>query len=80
MESDLFDKVLHLALVSPIGCLLRLGHEGSGFVQMLLDIRLKGRRGHCSTQCCPMVDLPCMVYFMIGLMDQLGFILMPVSG
>jgi hypothetical protein len=43
MESDLFDKVLHLALVSPIGCLLRLGDEGSGFVQVLLDIRLEGR-------------------------------------
>jgi hypothetical protein len=36
-------ETLHLTLVSPLGCLLRLGDESPGFVQMLLDFGLQGR-------------------------------------
>jgi hypothetical protein len=80
MESYLLDEVLNLALVSSVSCFLRLSHKGSGFVQVLLDFRLQGRGGHCPAQCSSMVDLPCVVHFMIGLMDQLGLILVRVSG
>jgi hypothetical protein len=79
MKSDLLDKCFDLSLVSSIRCFLRLGHEGSGFVQVLLDFRLKGRRGHSSSQCRPVVDLPRVVHFMTGLMDELGLILMRMS-
>jgi hypothetical protein len=41
----LFDNVLNLALVSPLLGLLRLGHEGSGFVQALLAVALVYSRG-----------------------------------
>ena len=41
MDFDLTDKTLHLTLVPPLGGLLRLGDEGSGFVQVLLDFRLQ---------------------------------------
>jgi hypothetical protein len=43
MESHLLDKVLQLSVVSSVSCFLRLGDEGSGFVQVLLDFRLKSR-------------------------------------
>ena len=43
MESYLLDERFNLALVSSVSCFLRLGHEGSGFVQVLLDFRLQRR-------------------------------------
>jgi hypothetical protein len=80
MESDLLDKVLDLLLISSISCLLRQSHEGSGFVQVLLDLCLEGRRGHGSPQSCSMVNLPSVVYVMISLMDHLGLPLIGMSG
>jgi hypothetical protein len=43
MDFHLAYETLDLTLVSPLGCLLRLSDEGSGFVQVLLDVRLQGR-------------------------------------
>jgi hypothetical protein len=43
MDFDLTDKMLYLTLVPPLGCLLCLGDESSGFVQVLLDFSLYGR-------------------------------------
>jgi len=43
MDFHLVYETLHLTLVSLLGCLLRLGDESSGFMQVLLDVRLQGR-------------------------------------
>jgi hypothetical protein len=43
MDFHLAYETLHLMLVSPLGCFLRLGDEGSSFVKVLLDLRLQGR-------------------------------------
>ena len=41
MDFDFTDKTLHLTSIPPLGCLLRLSDEGSGFVQVLLDFGLQ---------------------------------------
>jgi hypothetical protein len=44
MDFDSADKALHLTVVPPLSGLVRLGDEGSGLVQMLLDLGLQGGR------------------------------------
>ena len=80
MDFDLTDKTLYLTIVPPLGCLLRLSDEGSGFVQVLLDFSLQGRGGDCSPQRRAMVDLPRMIDRMFGLMDHLGALRMRMMG
>ena len=41
MDVDFSDETLYLTLVPPLGGILRLGDEGSGFVQVLLDFSLQ---------------------------------------
>jgi hypothetical protein len=48
MDFNLTDQTLDLPLVPPLGRLLRLSYEGSGLVQMLLDVGLQGGGGNGS--------------------------------
>jgi hypothetical protein len=58
---------------------LRLGHEGSGFMQVLFDLGLQIRRCHSASQSRAMVDLPGMIHAMFRLMHHFDILRMWVA-
>src|SRR5690242_5727350 len=80
MDFDFTDKTLHLTFIPPLGCLLCLSDEGSGFVQVFLDFGLQSRGSDCSTQRRAVIDLPRMINIALGLMNRLRVLRVRMAG
>jgi len=80
MDFDLLDQPIYLAIVPLLSGLKGLRDERAGFVQVVLDGRLKGRGGYGASEGCPMVHLPRMIDLVRCLMDRYHAVVVLVSG